>query len=116
MENILIVLILVLFISVGVYYAVQHFKGKGGCCGGGSYRPKRKKLKHIQYQKTFLVQGMHCNHCKARVEETVNDIKGVAGKVNLKKGELTVFYAENADDEMIKRKIEKAGYCVKEIK
>ena len=28
---------------------------------------------------------MHCANCKARVEETVNDIRGAAGKVDLKK-------------------------------
>ncbi|MFR4756954.1 MAG: heavy-metal-associated domain-containing protein [Evtepia gabavorous] len=37
-------------------------------------------------QKTFQVEGMHCEHCKVRVEEAVNDIKGAAGKVDLKKG------------------------------
>ena len=25
-------------------------------------------------EKTFRVEGMHCEHCKARVEEAVNDI------------------------------------------
>ena len=55
---------------------------------------------------------MHCEHCKSRVEEAVNDIKGVAGKVNLKKGELTVSYAEDVADELIKEKIKRAGYLV----
>lgn len=30
------------------------------------------------------VEGIHCEHCKNREEEAVNDIQGVAGKVNLK--------------------------------
>ena len=55
---------------------------------------------------------MHCEHCKNRVEEVVNDIKGVAGRVNLKKGELTVFYAEDVSDEVIRERIERAGYTV----
>ena len=55
---------------------------------------------------------MHCDHCKNRVEEVVNDIKGVSGKVNLKKQELTVSYAEDVPDELIKSRIEKAGYTV----
>ena len=53
---------------------------------------------------------MHCVHCKNRVEEAVNDIKGVAGRVDLKKGELTVSYAEDAPDDVIRKKIERAGY------
>ena len=55
---------------------------------------------------------MHCEHCKARVEEVVNDIQGVSGSVNLKKGILTVSYAEDVDDELIKSKIERVGYKV----
>ena len=53
-----------------------------------------------------------CEHCKNRVEEAVNDIKGVAGRVDLKKGELTVSYAEDIADEIIKAKIERTGYTV----
>ena len=52
---------------------------------------------------------------KNRVEEAVDDIKCVAGKVNLKKGKLTVFYAEEIDDEVIKSCIERTGYKVTEI-
>ena len=64
-------------------------------------------LSGVKYTKKFEVGGMHCEHCKNRVEEAVNDIKGVAGRVDLKKGELTVSYAEDAPDEIIKAKIEK---------
>ena len=48
--------------------------------------------------------------CKLRVEEAVNDIKGAAGSVNLKKGLLTVTYSEPVDDARIRQKVEKAGY------
>ena len=58
---------------------------------------------------------MHCEHCKNRVEEAVNDIKGIAGRVDLKNGELTVFYAEDAPDEIIMAKIERAGYTVEQL-
>ena len=110
MENYFIIIIIICVVSFGVFYMIKHFKGEGGCCGGGSYKPKRKKLSGIKYTKKFKVGGMRCEHCKRRVEEAVNDIKGVAGRVDLKKGELTVSYAEDVDDEIIKTKIEKAGY------
>jgi len=58
---------------------------------------------------------MHCEHCKRRVEEAVNDIKGVAGRVDLKKGELTVSYAEDVADEIIMTKIKRAGYTVEQL-
>jgi len=112
MENYIIIGVILVFLIIGVIYTVKHFKGQGGCCGGGGYKAKKKKLTKIIYKKTFRVNGMHCEHCKNRVEETVNDIKGVSGKVNLKKGELTVSYAEEVSDDIIKTKIERAGYTV----
>ena len=110
MENYIIIGVIALIVAVGVFYTVKHFKGEGGCCGGGTLKLKKKKLKNVKYTKTFRVDGMHCEQCKGRVEEVVNDIKGVAGRVNLKKGELTVAYAEDVPDEIIIAKIERAGY------
>lgn len=114
MENVIIIVIVALAAAAGIIHTVKHFKGQGGCCGGGSYKPRKKKLVSVKYQKTFKVDGMHCEHCKNRVEEIVNDIPGIAGKVNLKKGEVTVSYAEDVSDEIIKSKIKRAGYIVTE--
>lgn len=114
MGDYIVIGILAVIVALAVWNTVRHFKGEGGCCGGGSYKPKKKKLSNVKYQKTFRIVGMHCEHCKRRVEEVVNDISGVSGKVNLKKGELTVSYAEDVDDALIKAKIEKAGYIVGE--
>ena len=101
-ENIILLVLVVVVVAIGLWSTVRHFRGKGGgCCGGGDYKPRKK---------TFQVEGMHCEHCKVRVEEAVNDIKGAAGKVDLKKGLLTVSYAESLDDEQVKQKVERAGY------
>ncbi len=116
MGDYIIIGILAVIVVIGVIYTIKHFKGEGGCCGGGSYKPRKKKLSNVLYQKTFKVDGMHCEHCKNRVEEVINDIKGIAGKVDLKKGELTVSYAEDVNDEIIKARIEKHGYQVAERK
>jgi len=112
MENYIIICIISVIIVFAFNSSIKHFKGEGGCCGGGSYKPKKKKLKNIKYQKTFKIGGMHCENCKRRVEEIVNEIQGISGKVDLKKGELTVSYAESISDDFIKMKIEKAGYTV----
>lgn len=114
MENFLIIAIIVVAVVLSLRSTAKHFKGQGGCCGGGSYRPKRKKLKKVLYRKQFRVEGMHCEHCQNRVEETVNDIPGVAGRVDLKKGLLTVSYAEDVADSVIFQAIEKAGYHITE--
>ena len=115
MENAIILVLLALAVAVGIWYTVRHFKGKGGCCGGGGYRPRQKKLPQVIGQKTFRVEGMHCEHCKVRVEEAVNDLHGVAGRADWKKGLLTVSYAEAVENDRIKEKVERAGYHVTEI-
>lgn len=112
MENLIIIAIVALVAAIGVRETIRHFRGQGGCCGGGSYRPKRKRLSHVLYRRSFHVDGMHCESCKNRVEEIVNDIEGVAGSVDLKKGELTVSYEKAVDDSLIKARIERAGYSV----
>ncbi len=108
----IIIAILVVALFFGIRATVKHFARKGGCCGSADYKPKKKKLSKVLYQKNFKVEGMHCEHCKARVEEVVNDIQGVSGSVDLKNGTLTVSYAEDVDDELIKSKIERLGYKV----
>ena len=104
-------------IAVSVVIAIrsgrEHFKGNGGCCGGTVGIVRKKKLSHIAYRKTFHVEGMHCNNCKNRVEEAVDELDGVAGKVNLKKGELLISYQNEVDDQKIIASIEKAGYRVR---
>lgn len=110
MEDLIIIGIIAVVVAIDVIYTVKHFKGEGGCCGGGSFKPRKKKLKNIRYSKTFFVRGMHCKHCKERVEEVVNDLSGVSGKVDLGSGCLTVFYAEDIDDETIKARLKRAGY------
>ena len=112
MQDYIIIAIIVVIAVIGVRSSIRHFKGQGGCCGGSDYKPRRKKLPHVKYQKTFYVEGMHCEHCKNRVEEAVGDIKGVAGKVNLKQALLTVSYAEDVADDVIKARVERAGYHV----
>lgn len=112
MEDIIVIVVIVALVAVGIYSAVKHLKRRSGCCGSGDYRPKKKKLPKVLYKKTFKVSGMHCEHCKGRVEEVVNDIPGVAGSVNLKRGELTVSYAQDVEDDAIRRKLERVGYTM----
>lgn len=110
MENIIILLLIAVVIALALPSSVKHLKRKNGCCGGEEYKVKAKKLSNVLYKKTFKVEGMTCQHCKNRVEEAVNDIEFVAGKVDLKSGELTVFYEKETDDNIIREKLERAGY------
>ena len=116
MDNYIIIGVVALIALVAIGTIVKR-KGRKGCCGSGSdYKPRKKKLKNVIATKTFKVDGMHCEKCSNRVTEAVNDILGVAGVVNLKKGIVTVSYELEVADEQIKAKIERVGYTVTEVR
>lgn len=112
MQNFILIGILILILSLSLLTLLKR-AGRKGCCGSGSdYKPKRKKLKHVVGTKSFAVGGMHCQKCANRVEEVVNDIPGIVGRVDLKKGILTVSYERDVSDELILSRIERVGYTV----
>ena len=116
MENYIIIGIIIVIAFFAVRTIVKR-KGRKGCCGSGSdYKPRKKKLKNVIATKIFVVDGMHCEKCANRVTEVVNDIPGVAGVVDLKKGIVTVSYEQEVADEQIKARIQRVGYTVTKIK
>ena len=116
MENYIIIGIIIVIAFFAIRTIVKR-KGRKGCCGSGSdYKPRKKKLKNVIATKVFAVDGMHCEKCANRVTEVVNDITGVAGVVDLKKGIVTVSYEQEVADEQIKARIERVGYTVTEIR
>ena len=115
MENMIIIGIL-LVIAIAAIGTLVKRSGRKGCCGtSGDYKPRKKKLKNGIATKIFVVDGMHCEKCANRVTEVVNDIPGAAGVVDLKKGIVTVSYEQEVPDELIKQRIARVGYTVKEI-
>ena len=116
MDNYIIIGIIVLIAVIAIGTLVKR-SGRKGCCGSGSdYKPRKKKLQAVIATKVFAVDGMHCEKCANRVTEVVNDITGVAGVVDLKKGIVKVSYEQEVADEQIKARIERVGYTVKEIR
>ena len=114
MENAIIIAILAVLLLVGLNSTVKHFKGKSSCCGGGNTYISKKKLAKVVAKKTFIVEGMNCENCEARVTRAINDMDGLAAKVNLKKKEVVVSMEREVDDGEIIAAIEKAGYQVSE--
>ena len=116
MENYIIIGIIIVIAFFAVRTIVKR-KGRKGCCGSGSdYKPRKKKLQAVIATKVFVVDGMYCEKCANRVTEVVNDITGVAGVVDLKKGIVTVSYEQEVADEQIKARIGRVGYTVTEIR
>ena len=71
----------------------------------------------------LVIESMAANHLGAKHTATtartewkiMNDTKGLAGMVNLKKRGCAIFYEENVADELIKARAEKIGYKATEI-
>lgn len=116
MENVIIIVILVIVILVGVHSSIKHFRGEGGCCGGGRAPVKKKKLKKIIATRMVMIEGMKCEQCKNRIEQRINEVDGASAKVNLKKKLAVVSLAKDVSDEQIRDVIENAGYEVVEIR
>lgn len=115
MENIVIVIVIAVMVIAAAFSAGRHFKGEGGCCGGGSYR-ENKKLAHVAGKKTVRIEGMMCENCEARVERYINEIEGASCRASHKKNTAAVSYEKEISDEAIRAAVEKAGYRVLEIR
>lgn len=117
MENAIIIGLLLVVLYIALKASVKHFKGQGGCCGGGSEaKVKRKKLKRIIARRIIYIEGMTCEHCKNRVESRLNELEGISTRVNLRNKTATVLMEKEVSDERLRRVIENAGYEVVEIK
>lgn len=66
-------------------------------------------------KKTINIEGMHCSHCQARVEQALNSLAGVTAQVNLKKGQATVRLTQPVDDAELIKAVAEAGYTVTAI-
>ncbi|MBD5394417.1 MAG: heavy-metal-associated domain-containing protein [Lachnospiraceae bacterium] len=116
MGNVIIILILVILVVIAAVNSMKHFKGEGGCCGGGGSVRESKKLDAPKIgEKTMKIEGMHCESCRNRVERAVNKIDGAVCKVNLKKKTAKISYSSEIDEEMLKETITKLGYEVVSI-
>ena len=93
----IIIICAALLIAFAVYRTVQKFRGKAksSCCG----TPEVKTVKqvedtdesHYPYRYSLSSEGMHCSNCARTVENELNSMEGVWGRVNLGRGEASVL-------------------------
>lgn len=114
MENVIIIAIIAILLIVGIRSFVKRAKGESSCCGGSSKPVKKqsKKLQSVIGTTTVIVDGMTCEHCRERVESSINKIEGAAAEVDLKRKTAVVSMEKKIDDEQIRKAIENAGYTV----
>ena len=64
-------------------------------------------------KKIIKVDGMHCNHCKMRVEKALKGLAGVSSAVvNLEAKTAEIESASEIDDAAIETAIDDAGFKV----
>lgn len=53
-------------------------------------------------EKKMLIEGMMCNHCKARVEKALSEVEGVTeAAVSLEEKTATIRMARDIDDKVL---------------
>ncbi len=63
-------------------------------------------------ERTYMVEGMSCEHCVRAVREEVGQLPGVeAVEVDLASGRLDVR-GEGLDDEAVRAAVDEAGYVL----
>ena len=83
------------------------------------FKPRKtvNKGEEKDNMKTVYVEGMMCEHCKARVEKALSEVEGVlSANVSLEEKKASVELEKEVSNEVLKKAVEDAGYTVKDIK
>lgn len=120
MSNLIVIVVLLVIVAWAVKESAKHLHGEGGCCGGGSCehspKPEKKKLDGpVLHSYDFQVEGMHCEHCAAKVTSAINAIDGAAADVSLRKKHAHVDCDRDIAPATIIAAVAREGYAVKEI-
>ena len=79
--------------------------------GGG---PKNTTVKGEEKTMELImkIEGMSCEHCKARVEKALNSIEDVSASVDLEKNQANIAITGTAEAAVLTAAVEDAGYTV----
>lgn len=122
MGNALVLIVLVLIVVFAVKSSAKHFRGEGGCCGGGGDGVKKSDIpvKKLDGEKlgelVVSISGMHCDHCAAAVTKAINRIDGASAHVILKKNQAVVSYDRALSEAEVRRAVEAEGFEVTGIR
>lgn len=62
-------------------------------------------------KKIMTVNGMHCEHCKNRVESLLKEFDGIkTAKVDLEKKTVTISLKSEISDETLENAVKEAGF------
>lgn len=90
---------------------LRFFKA-GAVNSAGNKKENKEREESEIMTKTMIIDGMACEHCKARVESALNAINGVSASVNLEKKAAEVQISGETSDEELRKAVTDAGYTV----
>lgn len=61
-------------------------------------------------KKTIEINGMSCDHCRAKAEKALNAIPGVQAKVNLKKKQAVASLTADVPDQAFRDALSEVGF------
>ncbi len=96
--------------------AVKHFRGQGGCCGGGDEPLPEKRLEGpITGRKIVYIEGMRCESCARRVAFLLSGMEGTSARVELPEKRAVVSFTRPVRDEEIRAALADSGYEIAAI-
>ena len=114
----IVVLVFAIVLALAVRAALRHFKGEGGCCGGGTGAPPPAADKEIGpavARRELALGGLHCMKCVARVKAALEALPGVAVDVTLDPQRAVVRMDREVPDEALRKAVEGQGFQVLSI-
>ena len=114
----IVVLVFAIVFALAVRAALRHFKGEGGCCGGGAGAPPPvadKAIGPAVARRELALGGLHCMKCVARVKAALEALPGVAADVTLDPQRAVVRMDREVPDEALRKAVEDQGFQVVSI-
>ncbi len=114
----IVVLVFAIVLALAVRAALRHFKGEGGCCGGGAGEPPPvadKAIGPAVARRELALGGLHCMKCVARVKAALEALPGVAADVTLDPQRAVVRMDREVPDEALRKAVEAQGFQVLSI-
>ena len=121
--NIFAAVFIILIVIFIVFIVKGYIKKLGsGCCNTGDdtsvkkIKVKDKNTSHYPYTLTMNVDGMVCENCKKRVENSLNSIEGVWAKADTDQNIIIVRMKQPVNQQSLRKAVIDAGpYTVLKI-
>ncbi|MBE7036831.1 MAG: hypothetical protein E7403_06020 [Ruminococcaceae bacterium] len=107
--NVFLYVVIAALVLLAIVYVVISLKKKSACNGQCSCCSGCEPDK-FDFIYTVNIEGMSCEHCKARVENAFNEIAGCSAEVNLEENRLYLQSTHKFTEDEIKKVVENLGF------